>query len=496
MIECPFCGESFSEEKLVYEFNWGEIATYLYNRKFLKTEPKSAFLDRSVYVTMKYGWNGRPTMKSCTPAVNPLKHPGVDPLISVENGWQRILGFLAGKRVFEVECADDNRKMPTGAKILPMLKHHRKRGTVSAEGMSTGMFCPLCEQQLKPEVLKAKTEIRIVLSGRPGSGKTVYVTQAISELMTGRLTQKFNIEAANKAVHEHYNTNKSRLKAFGNGFVLATNPGEVQQPYIFLLTSNEDKKNSVRLVIQDIAGEDTENRTKYSKAVRKADLLLLFIDPWHIEEVRSFHKKNGDASNAIVDRSTKGRYTDLTGVFEQMLSTVDRKFTKESGQLAGVLLIKGDYLNPPMLARGNQPECEMMQKAVSFNNAAEMEFSVSMRSSFIRQCLYEWESTRVFARDVEGKYSAHNIRYFVASALGQSTYLKQADSEEIHTDDAPDSENPDAQFAVGGGSSVSKADTSSDGKWSGDEQMLESAARPEHVIDPIFWCMKRRGIDF
>ncbi len=493
MIECPFCGESFSQDNLVFEFNWGEIATYLYNRKQLKSEPKSALLDRSIYVTMNYNWRGRPEMKSCTPAVNPAKHPGADPLVHIDNEWQRITSFLSRKHVFEVECSEDDRSIPTGAKILPMLKHHSKRGLVNAEGMSTGVFCPLCEQQLKPEVLKAKTEIRIVLSGRPGSGKTVYVTQMISELMTGRLAQKFNIEAANKAVHEHYSTNKQRLKAFGNGFVLATNPGEIQQPYIFLLTCGNE---SIRLVIQDIAGEDTENRTKYSKAVRKADLLLLFVDPWHIEEVRSYHKKNGDASNAIVDRSTNGRYTDLSGVFEEMLSTVNRKFTKESGQMAGILLIKGDYLNPPMLSRGNQPECEMMQQAVPFNNSEEMEFVISMRSSFIRQCLYEWESTRVFARDVENKYSAHNIRYFVASALGQSTYLRQAENADNSIgNETPDLENPDAQFAVGG--SDRKSDNvSSEGKWSGDEQMLESAARPENVIDPIFWCMKRRGIDF
>ena len=164
MIECPFCGESFSQDNLVFEFNWGEIATYLYNRKQLKSEPKSALLDRSIYVTMNYNWRGRPEMKSCTPAVNPAKHPGADPLVHIDNEWQRITSFLSRKHVFEVECSEDDRSIPTGAKILPMLKHHSKRGLVNAEGMSTGVFCPLCEQQLKPEVLKAKTEIRIVMS--------------------------------------------------------------------------------------------------------------------------------------------------------------------------------------------------------------------------------------------------------------------------------------------------------------------------------------------
>ncbi|MBQ4207357.1 MAG: hypothetical protein II621_03555, partial [Clostridia bacterium] len=45
----------------------------------------------------------------------------------------------------------------------------------------------------------------------------------------------------------------------------------------------KNNKSTIRLVIQDIAGEDTENRTKYSKAVRKADMLLFFVDPWHVE---------------------------------------------------------------------------------------------------------------------------------------------------------------------------------------------------------------------
>ena len=492
MIECPFCGESVSENDLVFEFNWGDIATYLYNRKRFSGEPKSAFMDRSIYITMGYDWRGKPFARRCAPMINSAKHPGADPLATTENGWTDIRSFLHGKRVFEVECDNDNRTIPTGAKILSMAKEHKKKDSFSAEGMSIGVFCPLCEQQLKPELLKADREIRIVLSGRPGSGKTVYVTQLISELMQGRLARSFNIEAANHAVHEHYMNNKNRLKAFGKGFVLATNPGEVQQPYIFLLTNG---KNTIRLVIQDIAGEDTENRTKYSKAVRKADMLLYFIDPWHIEEVRAYHKKNNDASNAVVDRSTKGRYSDLSGVFQQMMNHVDRRFTKESGQLAAMMLIKGDYLNPPMLSRGNQPECEMMQQAISFGDPDEMEFSISMRSSFVRQCLYEWESTRIFSRDVENKYSAHNIRYFVATALGQSTYLQKTEHSDSGAERSmPDAENPDAQFAIDDTPAAEPAGYGE--KWSGDEQILEAAARPEHVIDPIFWCMRRKGIAF
>lgn len=103
----------------------------------------------------------------------------------------------------------------------------------------------------------------------------------------GRLPQDFTIEAANNAVHEHYLSNKNRLRVSGNSFVLATNPGTVQDPYVFLM---KNEKTTVRLVIRDIAGEDTENRNKYSTAVRKADMVLFFIDPWHIEEIREFHE--------------------------------------------------------------------------------------------------------------------------------------------------------------------------------------------------------------
>jgi len=221
--------------------------------------------------------------------------------------------------------------------------------------------------------------------------------------------------------------------------------------------------------------------------------VLFFIDPWHIEEIRAFHEKNDDLSNAIVKRSTGGRYSDLSGVFLQMMSVVDRKFTEQSQQLAGVLLVKGDYLNPPMLSRGDQPECEMMRQTIPFSNPKEMEFSIGMRSSFIRQCMHEWESTRGFARDVENTYPSRNIRYFVASSLGQSTHLRRAQAEEGF-DDAFMGEDPDAQFNVGGSSSSSSY--SSSDAWDYDEQVLESAARPEHVIDPVFWCLKRKGIKF
>ncbi len=488
MIECPFCGETFKEDKLVYEFSWGELTSYMYNRKLLKSEPKSEFRDRSFYVTFKYNWRGSPKLKTCSTIVNFDKHPGDDPLRSNENGFPEIVHFLSGHNKFEVECEKDDRSMPTGASILPIAKLSKKKKSQTLEGLSTGLFCPMCEQQLKPKVLKADKEVRIVLSGRPGSGKTVYVTQAISELMQGRLAEAFNIEAANQSVQEHYSKNKNRLKVFGDSFILATNPGEIQQPYIFLLSNG---KTSIRLVIQDIAGEDTENRTKYSRAVRNADMILFFIDPWHIEEIRAYHKKANDSSNLIVDRSTNGRYQDLNGVFQQMLNLVDSKFTQEREQLAGMLLIKGDYLNPPMLSRGNQPECEMMQRPIPFSNAKEMEFSLSMRSSFIRQCLYEWESTRGFAREVESKYSAKSIRYFVASALGQSTHLKQNNSSHIRSS-VPNPENPDDQFSIPGSASTE----SSAEKWDFDEQILESAAHPENVVDPIFWCLKRKGVEF
>ena len=495
MIECPFCGETIDEEQLIYEFSWGDVATFFYNRKKLTNEPPAEYSDRSFYVKMNYDWRGRPILGEMSTFVNPEKHPGKDPLNEGNGYWSKIVQLLSGRNIFEVECGNDDKTLPIGARILPMAKHDRK-GQSNADGISTGMFCPICEQQLKPEVMKAKTEIRIVLSGRPGSGKTVYVTQMISELMKGRLAQAFNIEPANHTVHQHYTDNKNRLKAFSGGFVLATNPGTVQSPYIYLMNNG---KSTIRLIIQDIAGEDTENRTKYSKAVRKADLLLYFVDPWHIEEVRAYHKRNDDLSNAIVDRSTNGRYNDLTGVFQQMMNAVDRNFTSDKDQLAGILLIKGDYLNPPMLARGNQPECEMMQKPISFSDPAEMEFSIGIRSSFIRQCMQEWESTRTFAREVESKYSAHNIRYFVASALGQSTHLRQKQtvtSSSNETNSTLSNDNPDAQFNVENKAPARRSSMASTEEWDYDEQVLESAARPEHVIDPIFWCLKRKGIKF
>lgn len=489
MIECPFCCESFEEDELVYEFSWGDVSTFFYNRKQLAVEPKNEYRDRAFYVTMKYDWRGRPLLGRCASVINPEKHPRQDPLCTAENGWDRMVQLLSGKNVFEVECSPDDRTLPISAKILPISKAVGKKDAASAEGVSTGTFCPFCEQELRADVLKAKSEVRILLTGRPGSGKTVYTTQVISELMQGRLAQAFKIEPANESVHEHYRGNKNRLRAFGKGFVLATNPGAIQEPYVYYLKNG---KSTIRLVIQDVAGEDTENRMKYSKMTRKADMVLYFVDPWHIEEVRAFHKRTDDLSNAIVDRSTNGRYSDLNGIFQQMMSSIDYEFTTKNGQLAAVMLIKGDYLHPPMLSRGNQPECEMMQQPIPFNNPEEMEFLIGMRSSFIRQCMHEWNSTREFARDVESKYSSHSIRYFVASALGQSTHLRQ-DGGEDGARGSVDVEDPDAQFNVG--SSAPSPAVSSE-RWNYDEQVLETVPRPENVIDPIFWCLKRKGIEF
>ena len=192
----------------------------------------------------------------------------------------------------------------------------------------------------------------------------------------------------------------------------------------------------------------------------------------------------------VVERCTKGKTTDLSGVFQQMMATVDREFTKKSGQLAGMMLVKGDYLDPPMLSQGSQPECQMMRQPIPFNDPKEMEFSIGMRSSFIRQCLHEWESTRVFAREVENVYPANNIRYFVSSSLGQSTHFRQENGP-ANGSGADGSEDPNAQFTVG--NSVSNA---SFGAWDYGEQILESPASPLNVIDPVFWCLERKGIRF
>ena len=486
MIECPFCGESFEEDELVFEFNWGEVATFYYNRKKLNREPSREYTDRAFYVRMRYDRHGRPLLAKMTSSINPLKHPGNDPMCSSDNEWSKVEKLLSDKKIFEVESDDEDHSLPVAAKILPLIKNSRKqRSRPEAEGMSTGMFCPMCEQQLKASVLKAKSEIRILLCGRPGSGKTVYAIQALSELMQGRLAQAFNIEAANDTVREHFDSNKRLLKALSSRFVQATNPGVVQHPYVYLLSNG---KSSIRLVIQDIAGEDVANRTKYKNAVLKADMLLFFIDPWHIEEIRMQHEKNNDHTTKLVRFATGDRYLDMGGVFTQMMGIVDRKFTEESKQLAGVLLVKGDYLDPPMLARGSQPECQMMQQPIPFHNPAEMEFSIGMRSSFIRQCMHEWESTRVFAREVENKYNANSIRYFVTSALGHSTVLRQAATGEDIDD--YDMDDPDAQFGVG-----SSSEAASDA-WTYGEQVLSTKAIPENVIDPIFWCLRRKGIQF
>lgn len=490
MIECPFCNEVFDVDELVFEFSWGSLANFLYNKGWLRNEPESAYMERSFYVTMNYDRRGRPYMNTCSAVINKEKHPGTDPLCSSKNEWDKIVSFLRRPRTFETECDDNDRTMPTVAQILPMAKYSKRENKFEMNGMSTGLFCPHCEQLLNPEVLRADKEILIVLSGRPGSGKTVYATQVISELKQGRLAQEFTIEAANYSVQERYLSNKARLRSFGKGFVLATNPGSYQAPYIFLL---KNKNSSIRLIIQDIAGEDTENRTKYSTITRKADMVLFFVDPWHIEEIRNSHRSSNDLSNQIVERSTSGNYSSMSGIFLQMFSVIDRSFVMKKDQLAGIMLVKGDYLIPPMLNAGNQPECEMMRHHIPFNKPDEMEFSIGMRSSFVRQCMNEWESAREFSREVESVYPAGNTRYFVCSALGQSTHLRQSDPS-VSDSKEMDMDNPDAQFSIGSASPDIKEENVPD--WNYGEQVLEAAARSENVIDPIFWCLKRKGIAF
>ncbi len=484
MIECPFCGEKFSEDDLVFEFRWGDIANYFYGKGKLVHEPLKAFNDRTFYINLQYDRRGNPTLKSCSPVINPAKHVGEDPLSGSQNEWTRIVELLSQKNTFEVECDDKCPDIPTYATFVPLRKHRGKQ-SFTTEGVSTGTFCPFCEQQLKSDVLMAENELRIVLVGRPGSGKTVYVIQLISELIQGRQAAAFTLEPANHAVDEHYSKNQRRLQAFSSGFVMATNPGTTQEPYVYLMSNGKTK---IRLIIQDIAGEDTENRIKYNNVVRKADMILFFVDPWHISDVRAFHAKAQDATMPLVEQSTGGKYNSINGIFQQIMDNIDRRFTEQRQQLAGVMLVKGDYLNIPMLSRGSQPECQMMRHPISYSRPDEMEFDMGMRSSFVRQCLNEWSETRVFVRNVESLYSAHNTRYFVVSALGKSTQLRTHESHVSEPTNANLSE-PDSQFNPPSGQTQPIQ-----ANWNYDEQVLDTAPAPENIIDPVFWCLNRKGI--
>ena len=66
MIECPFCGEMLEEEELVYEFSWGEVATYFYNKGPLSSAPNRMILEGATPVLCHwdilehYRWAHRP----------------------------------------------------------------------------------------------------------------------------------------------------------------------------------------------------------------------------------------------------------------------------------------------------------------------------------------------------------------------------------------------------------------------------------------------------
>lgn len=94
---------------------------------------------------------------------------------------------------------------------------------------------------------------------------------------------------------------------------------------------------------------------------------------------------------------------------------------------------------------------------------------------------------------MEGRYKASDIRYFVATALGQSTHLRKDPKPERQMEMMADEDDPNEQFTINGASApVAVAE---DEGWDYGEQVMEAAAKPEHVIDPILWCLKRNGVN-
>ena len=178
--------------------------------------------------------------------------------------------------------------------------------------------------------------------------------------------------------------------------------------------------------------------------------------------------------------TTHGTYEEIANVFDEMLEVLNDKYDDNrliTDKYIAVILVKGDYLNPPMLEEGSEPECEMMRAEANFAGTRDFELEIGLRSSFVRQYMNEWHSTREIVHKVESRFAPQNIRYFVSSALGQSTRprmtVNEADIFNMGTGAAGD--DPAADFNAG-------------------DQLLLRQASPKHVIDPVCWYLLKNKL--
>jgi hypothetical protein len=288
----------------------------------------------------------------------------------------------------------------------------------NCQGDSTNRVCPVCHSSLPVHFGKVSSRL-IALVGARQSGKTVFMTVLVHELMH-RIGSRFDaaMMGADDRTRERfageYESPLYREARLLGATTAARTTG--REPLVFRFTTEERKRigsggpQHTLLSFFDTAGEDLTSQRSVEENVRylaAADGIVLLLDPLQMRGARSLARPGtrlpaegraeDDPANVLE------RVTDL-------VMTIDGGPKKKIGKPLGIAFSKLDALTHDL--KETSPLRRPAPQSPFFDETDSQEVHAE-----ILRLLTRWDGARI--DQIAGKYY-QQYRYFGLSALGET----------------------------------------------------------------------------
>ncbi|MFD0203679.1 MULTISPECIES: TRAFAC clade GTPase domain-containing protein [Saccharothrix] len=278
--------------------------------------------------------------------------------------------------------------------------------------------CPHCHSQLPVHFGQSDSKM-IALVGAKNSGKTIYMTVLLHELMNNvgerfsaavlgadeETRKKFQLDYEQRLYQDH--------ELFGTTKTLGAQRGG-RRPLVFSFTTPDGGRKVRRSLLSffDTAGEDMVSEHSVDQNVRyltSADGIILLFDPLQLREARI----HADA-DALLPEIADSPATVLTNIVEQLHGRLGVKANRRIGTPLAVVFTKMDALEgylPP-----ESPLRRVPPSTASFNESDSLAVHRHMRA-----LLDDWAG-----HNLDEALSANFAKYrmFGVTALGESPRLE------------------------------------------------------------------------
>ena len=284
---------------------------------------------------------------------------------------------------------------------------HRKLNTtfLNGRGKLPGKWtCPSCGYDMGADIMHVDIPIPVI--GGPSSGKTCYISMAISELEKNAANNDLVFEYhENKALGDDYFYNKKTME---KGYLPEKTQELRMRYYQFYLTPKSIKvKNLISLC--DVAGETYERNDEMAKQIgyKNAQAFLVVIDPLSLsayreeveQEVPDLTKKykpSNRAMDEVIDT--------LTNTLKDMNASDSKELLKAD---VAVVFTKCDI--PGLEEKIGKTAVEEFMKTSNVKNPYEA------KNKLCEQFLIEYEGEN-FLNILRSKF--RGIQFFTSTALG------------------------------------------------------------------------------